>query len=900
MKQGRNHTRRRAAPAPGLAFRFIWFVLLTLICSSASPEPVAVIIAPNAAPRVEFGSEQLTEAIRSAGIETVIARPPNAAGRRIIVSNNPNPASSGEGFRIDTVEPDVLSVAGGADSGALYGCLELAKRIRESGRLPADLHVADAPQFKLRGTCIGMQKTFILPNRKVYEYPYTPELFPWFYDRKFWQEYLDFLLRCRMNTLYLWNGHPFASLVRLPDYPYAVEVPEDVFARNVRMFKYIAGECDKRGIWLVQMFYNIILSKPFAEHNGIPTQMAAPTPLAADYTRQSIAEFVKQYPNVGLMVCLGEALQGTPNQLNWCTNVILPGVLDGMKAAALKEPPPVVIRTHAMDANAIIPTAKAIYPNIFTETKYNGESLTTWQPRGKGQAIHLAMSKLSPHLINVHILSNLEPFRYGAQQFIKKCMQAARDRLGATGLHLYPLAYWSWPDSPDLAEPPLKQWQRDWIWFEAWGRYSWNPDVPDREDRTYWISRLAEVYGDTRAAERILDAYNLSGECAPRLVRRFGITEGNRQTLSLGMRLDQLVNPKEYNVLPDLWESQAPPGERLQDYVRREWNGEPHEGETPASIIREVLDYSQRAVEAADTAAPLVKTNQFEFERLRNDVRCIQAMSECYAAKAGAALHVLRYGFSHDLADMEKAEVELSDSLEHFRKLAALTSRTYRFANTMQTFQRKIPFPGGISGVRTNYHWTQLLPLYEEELQSFRAQVAALRERKPAALADDSTIKPLNPANFKLISTNAEIYLVEPGAWVFTDRRSAVIGDLAPELRGLKGIRISHEAAKSGRYEPVEFETSEPVRVLVGYFKSDDRVWLKVPRLEFAAQADERGGVETLIENAAVIAGSPAVNIHAFSYGPGRHKLELLGQGSFVVLGVVPQSAKITRRDAGK
>ena len=74
-----------------------------------------------------------------------------------------------------------------------------------------------------------MQKTYILPGRKVYEYPYTPELFPWFYDRALWTEYLDFLVANRLNTLYLWNGHPFASLVRLADYPDAVEVPDEVF-----------------------------------------------------------------------------------------------------------------------------------------------------------------------------------------------------------------------------------------------------------------------------------------------------------------------------------------------------------------------------------------------------------------------------------------------------------------------------------------------------------------------------------------------------------------------------------------------------------------------------------------------------------------------------------------------
>jgi hypothetical protein len=40
------------------------------------------------------------------------------------------------------------------------------------------------------------------------------------------------------------------------------------------------------------------------------------------------------------------------------------------------------------------------------------------------------------------------------------------------------------------------------------------------------------------------------------------------------------------------------------------------------------------------------------------------------------------------------------------------------------------------------------------------------------------------------------------------------------------------------------------------------------------------------------------VNVHAFRYEPGRHKLELIGKGSFVVLGVVPQSVELKKRDA--
>jgi hypothetical protein len=870
-------------------------MLLLVLCIRAQAENISIVIASNAAPRVQFGAEKLAEALNAAKFEASIVRSATAHGRKLWVGRSQSTLAH-EGFAFALGNDDV-SISSSDDSGTLYGCLEMAKQIRAEGKIPKDVaQFRDHPAMTLRGTCIGMQKTFILPGRKVYEYPYTPELFPWFYDKNLWREYLDFLAENRMNTLYLWSGHPFASLVRLKDYPYAVEVPDDIFQKNQEQFRWLAQECDKRGIWLVQMFYNILVSKPFAETNGISTQLSAPTPLVADYTRKSIAEFVKQYPNVGLMLCLGEALQGTTNQIAWATQTILPGVLDGMKAAGLKEQPPVVIRTHAMDPYAIMPACFQVYSNLFTETKYNGESLTTWEPRGKDQATHLAMSKLGPHLVNIHILSNLEPFRYGDTEFIKKSVQASRDRLGASGIHLYPLYYWNWPYSPDIADPPLLQWRRDWIWFQAWARYAWNPDVPEKEDRAYWISQLTDFYGNTNAAEKVLEAYNAAGEVAPRLIRRFGITEGNRQTLSLGMTLDELVQPNKYGAIEDLWLSQAPPGERLDEYVKKEWNHEAHTGETPPSILREVLDYSAKAVAAAEAAKPLVTKNRDEFERLRNDAYCIQAMAQNYSAKVQAAELVVRYNYSHDLHDMERAEKFLAESFTNYQKLATLTTPTYHYANSMQTSQRKIPVPGGVKGIGTNFLWSQLVPLYQRELSDFQNRVAQLKHNATNSV-DESQLKPWPAAAFKLISTNAETYKVEAGARVFADENFA-IQSLAPELNGLTGIRFSHQTAKTGRLEPIEFDASEPVQVLVGYFKTDQKGWLQLPQLEFAAQADERGGMDTVIENAAAISSCPALDIHAFRFDAGRQKLELIGKGSFVVLGIVPQSAPLDQRDA--
>jgi len=643
-----------------------------------------------------------------------------------------------EGFRLFREADGSYHVTGFGDSGALYGCLELSRRVIDAGQLPLELDVTDGPAFRLRGPCIGMQLTSTLPGREMYEFPYTPESFPFFYDKARWIEYLDSLVENRFNTLYLWNGHPFASLVELEKYPYALEVSQEVFRRNVEMYRFLTEEADRRGIWVVQMFYNIFVSKPFAERHGIKTQLATPTELVSDYNRKSIAKFVRTYPNVGLLVCLGEALTGQENQERWLNETVIAGVKDAMEQLGMSDEPPIVVRAHAVsDAKALMESALRHYKNLYTMAKYNGESLTTYEPRGQGQQVHLDLSRAgSAHVVNVHALANLEPFRYGATEFIRKSVLACRDRLGAQGLHLYPLAYWDWPNTPDNVNPREVQYERDWIWFEAWARYLWQPDRDPSTDHQYWVGRLTETYGDKQAAELILSAYNDSGNCAPMLLRRFGITEGNRQTFSLGMFLDQLVNPEPYKPFSGLWEWQSPPGERLQEYVQKEWLGAKHEGETPLSVIEDVSRFAAQAVDAIDAAAPLVTKNREEFERLRNDIHCIQLVSGDYEQKARAAMCVLRYSYSQDKEDMRKAKVHLEKSLEIYRALVGRTAATYRYANTLQTGYRRIPILGWRDNAPYCFHWRHMLPLYEEELAQFQRQVADIERQTSSPQAE--------------------------------------------------------------------------------------------------------------------------------------------------------------------
>ena len=284
-----------------------------------------------------------------------------------------------------------------------------------------------------------------------------------------------------------------------------------------------------------------------------------------------------------------------------------------------------MVRDHATDIDAVMKAASPLYSNIDTMSKWNGESLTWTNVRGPVlDRFKMLAESSNVAIANVHLLSNLEPFRWGDPDFIRQT-ETNFQRIGIEGLHLYPLRYWDWPYAGDNTQPPLEQTDRDWIWFEAWGRYAWNPNRDPEKEHAYWAARFAENFGTAEAGEKILAAYTLAGPCQPRLLPRIGITEGNRQALTLGMTMPQLIDPERFNPAVTLWTGDAPDGERLEDYVAEEVKNEPHHGETPIGVSDETVEASRKALEAAQAAAPFVTKNKAEYERIVNDMHCHRA-----------------------------------------------------------------------------------------------------------------------------------------------------------------------------------------------------------------------------------------------------------------------------------
>ncbi len=817
-----------------------------------------------------------------------------------------------EAFVLHRKGKTISIISSGA--GWIYGANRLLEYYRDNGTLDIPEAIADKPEMVLRGACLGVQKTEYLPGRKVYEYPYTKESFPWFYDKSLWIEYLDMLAAANMNSVYLWNGHPFASLVKLEDYSFAVEVSDEQLQQNREMFSFITTEAQRRGIRIYQMFYNILLSKPFAEHYGMSTQdrNRPITPLVSDYTRKSIAKFVEEYPNVGFLLCLGEAMATIEDDITWMKETIIPGVLDGLKARGSEERPPLILRSHDTDGPRVLKESLPLYPNIYTMSKYTGESLTTYEPRGPWAETHRQLAAAAPvHVSNVHILANLEPWRWASPAFVSKTVHAMHNVHHANGLHLFPQAnYWDWPYTADkvdgIADPTtnnaeyadgrLKQTFRDRIWFDEWGRYAWKADRGD--DSKHWIHYIQDFYGcDEATAAKIIEAYDESGEIAPKLLRRFGITEGNRQSLLLGMKMSQLVNPYKYTIYPGFYESCGPEGEKLIEFVEKEFKGEEHVGELPWDIVCQCVEHGEKAVNAIEGLT--VTKNIDEFKRLQNDMRCYKAFAESFKCKVGAATIVLSYKWKKNPKELAYALMPLYESLEKYKELVALTKDTYLYGPSMQTSQRRIPVGGDGGKFKT---WEEMLPVYEEEFQALynnvqkllgsaeisESQSSATSVPVPEAIASVSNLKDANGKPYATIK-------LAKGTKLFEERDEA-IDTLAAELAGLNALIMNRDTTRING-GVVEFDSDKPVQMLVGFFIDDQNKFASPPKLEIDATGNLFGQAEPVLTHAIAMSGMPMVNIHSYHLPTGHHKIHL-PKGIIMVAGFTSDK-EIKPRDCG-
>ena len=354
------------------------------------------------------------------------------------------------------------------------------------------------------------------------------------------------------------------------------------------------------------------------------------------------------------------------------------------------------------------------------------------------------------------------------------------------------------------------------------------------------------------------------------------------------MKMSQLVNPYKYTVYEEFYQSCGPKGEKLIEYVEKEWKHEKHEGELPLDIVDQCVAHGDKAVAAISGLEGKITKNKDEFNRLVNDVNCYKDFAYSFKYKVLAAQQALNYKWSKDVNYLNKAVPLLEKSNEYYMQLVNKTKDTYLYANSMQTSQRRIPVGGDDGKFKT---WEEMVPVYEDELNSLKANIKMLTSPQKEDNSNENLVKAEN-AEVKLISNYKRIKLTK-GAKLFENRDEA-IDSLAPELEGLEALVMNRDTTRI-QGGVVEFETDKPVKMLVGFFIDDQNKFASPPKLEIDATGNEFGQAEPVISNAISMSNMPIVNIHAYHLQPGRHTIRL-PKGIIMVAGFTDTDLKI--RDA--
>ena len=701
-------------------------VLRVLLCTAAFlpresfGEEVSLRVDTAIAPCVNWGVEKLKSSLAQTGLSVVEDK---GTPIRLVVdaaSITTESARKPEGFQL-TSKPEGIVIAGYDAAGLMYGCLELARHVHDTGKLPDHLDIAEAPSMSLRGTCILLMKL------GLYDYPVTPAEFPFFYDKDLWTQYLDFLAENRFNYLAFWNGHPFDYFVKLDKYPEAQDGLEPgLLERNHEMLMWLAKEAEKRNIWLMFQFYNIHVSVYFAKAHKLPEHgISKPTPLLRDYTSYCIERFVSEFPSVGLYICPGESLE-IEHTSDWINDVIFAAVKRTGKT------PPIMIRSWGIDLEHMKRVA-GNYPRLYTERKFNVEMIASTEIDPE----NAEWAKLSGnHVVNIHCLGNLEPFRWSPPSYIQKCIQSSI-KAGATGLHLYPRKAWRWPYGCDKTpggrgprraenEPEL-QWNRDWMWFEAWGRYAWNANRDAKSEKSYWLERLGKRFG-VNAGAHVLNAYESSADVLPAIQRLVWLGNDNHTVVGAGALLDQLQTAKgiPFLDLPDTM--------RIPDYMEAVKAGKKFTSKDSIAFLAAKTDDARKAVWEAVTAATLSEDHRDEVEGIEHDMQAEELIAEFYHHKLQAAVAKALVDAEIDVdRNVKSCVTHLSASLNDFRALTNLTLETYESMSDVPAWNpvKSLPCP---------YHWSDVLPVYETE---FKEIVDQLKKK-----TDD-------PTGFKMLAAAA-------------------------------------------------------------------------------------------------------------------------------------------------
>lgn len=258
-------------------------------------------------------------------------------------------------------------------TGAMYGELELAERVAESGAAALEgLDVRAKPELEVR----AINPFLTLPWDSEKNEPIRDEAALgdparwWFHDEDYWTTLLDLMAEARLNQLDLHGTYDiettrfpnlYAYFVDSPSFP-EVGVAKELKAKNLAQLAHVIELAHARGVKVSVMSYEAQFTTP---HDPKPPYESSEANLAT-YTREVVEAMIRALPGLDAIgFRIGESGHGA--EFFNC-------YLEAVKASGRDIP--LYTRSWITRKQVVVPLARAS-KDFTVEIKFNGEQ---WGP----------------------------------------------------------------------------------------------------------------------------------------------------------------------------------------------------------------------------------------------------------------------------------------------------------------------------------------------------------------------------------------------------------------------------------------------------------------------------------------------------------------------------------------
>jgi len=686
--------------------RLCWCIAVLALCAVAAQAGSAVVLpAKYRGTPVQFGLADLNKfaAKIPAGVKVSVACAGDKLSGAAKSAAKVLPAKA-ESFAIARTGNEV-AIVGRDTTGAMYGCLELAERLDMKGAkaLAMPKPIVQSPAVEFRAV-----NPFITLPYKENDSNW------WFLQDSYWKGYLDQLARARINWVDLHGMYDIKTTGFPNIYPYfitsekfpGVGVEPAVAKRNLAMLNKVLKMAKARGIKFALMSYS-------ANWNG---QGLRKPPYDANeenlmvYTREVVRKMIEACPDLQM---IGFRIGESGKKETFYQGSYIPAIGEAGR------PIDMYTRTWGARKPAILEIGKQFPGRFFIEIKYNGEQFgppyIVAGGRMKGWRDYSYQEYYS-YPNNYKIIYQLRAngthrvFPWGNPEM------AARANVGsllggAVGLCIEPIdAYYPKYDFRHAGHSQNRwyawQYQRDWFFYQVWGRTGYDPTLGKRDD--IWVNMFAKRFG--KAGSDLYNAMKWASKVIPDAYTSYSFGPDHRnhapelewgdnvKAFSKGQPFDKqnIISPQEYaaslaNVRPD---------------PRASWFG------MASYLAEEAVKTRQYLAQARGKIAKPTA----EYKDLTTELTALSLLGDYYSHKFRAGnLYAVMQAYM-DPALESRIRPELAAAKQAWDALARIGDTHYK------------PFVDTLRMRTEDFTWTKEAEKFAADTAVLEAEAAAIRE----------------------------------------------------------------------------------------------------------------------------------------------------------------------------